>query len=135
MTVKEAIERSALELNNVENPIREARMLICLATGLSLEEVIVKEDRCMSSEQAEAFNKVLARRVAGEPFAYIAGEKEFMGLTFSVNKDVLIPRPDTELLVNMAAGRETTVLDLCTGSGCVAVSLARLMPWAEVTAA
>jgi len=87
----------------------------------------------------ELYNSLVNRRMSGEPAQYITGCAEFMGLDFVVTKDVLIPRPETEILVNEAlavcsipaSGR---ILDLCTGSGNIAVSLAKLMPQAEIVA-
>ncbi len=134
MTIKEAIRKCTEKLNNTDSPVREARLLVGLAVGMTLSEVIIHEDMQLTPATEEALMGFLARRQSGEPFAYISGKKEFMGLTFKVDKNTLIPRPDTEMLVNLAVGKEKTLLDLCTGSGCVAVSLAKLMPWAQVTA-
>ncbi len=90
---------------------------------------------------AEGFDQRIARRAAGEPIAYLLGEREFWSLTFTVSPDVLIPRPETEGLVRAAldhlratAATEPRVLDLGTGSGCVAVALAHERPDAHVTA-
>ena len=89
----------------------------------------------------EGFDQRIARRAAGEPIAYLLGEREFWSLTFTVSPDVLIPRPETEHLVRVAldhlrtsATPEPNVLDLGTGSGCVAVALAHERPDARVTA-
>jgi release factor glutamine methyltransferase len=93
-------------------------------------------------EQAAACEALFARRRRGEPVAYIVGEREFHGLAFAVSPAVLIPRPETELLVEIALAElaarppdaRLRVLDLGTGSGAVAVALARAAPWIEVSA-
>ena len=80
-----------------------------------------------------AYSQGFARRLGGEPMAYVLGEREFYSLAFEVTPSVLIPRPETELLVELALDRlpedtNTAMLDLGTGSGCVAVTLAKLRP-------
>jgi len=84
------------------------------------------------------FDALIARRATREPLAYITGTKEFWGLDFIVSRAVLIPRPETELLVETAAalgsGNGTRIADVCTGSGCVAVALARAFPRARLVA-
>src|SRR5690606_19498029 len=88
-------------------------------------------------QEAQRVEDLLARRLAGEPVAYLTGEREFYGLPFTVTPDVLIPRPETELLVELAieklppGGR---AVDLGTGSGAIAVALAHERPDAKVTA-
>ena len=90
--------------------------------------------------QAARFEALIARRAAGEPVAYLLGEREFYSLVFEVTPDVLIPRPETELLVEAAlemlgsGAKRPRVLDLGTGSGCIAIALARARPDARVTA-
>ncbi len=134
MTIKDAVEKYSVKLNNTDCPIREARLLVGLVTGFDMAGVIANPELSINPLSISKLEEFVKRRALGEPFAYISGEKEFLGRPFFVNKHVLIPRPDTEILVNFAVGKETSVLDLCTGSGCIAVSLARLMPWASVTA-
>jgi len=134
MTIKEAVAKISEQLNNTDCPIREARLLVSLVTGFDMAGVIANSQLAINPLSLPKLEEFAKRRASGEPFAYIAGEKEFHGKPFYVDKNVLIPRADTEILVNFALGNETTVLDLCTGSGCIAVTLAGLMPWAEVTA-
>ena len=134
MTVKDAVSLYSRLLINTDNAVREARLLTSFVTGKSMAEIIAKDDTVLTKKQEESLENAVLRRSAGEPFAYITGFKEFMGYNFKVDRNVLIPRPDTECLVNVALGNEKRVLDLCTGSGCVAVSLAKLMPEANVTA-
>ena len=105
---------------------REARLLLAFSLGISKEELITK-NTCTLREY-DKFITVLNKRLIGMPYAYIVGHKEFMKLDFEVNKNVLIPREDTEILVQevLKIGRKK-VLDMCTGSGCIAVSVAKYL--------
>lgn len=105
----------------------ETRMLLMHALGLTRVQLITQSEHKLRAEEALRFTALLQRRVAGEPIAYIVGQREFFGLPFLVTTDVLIPRPDTELLVELALQRaplNSRVLDLGTGSGAIAVALA-----------
>ncbi|MBQ9279475.1 MAG: peptide chain release factor N(5)-glutamine methyltransferase [Clostridia bacterium] len=123
--------RDFLNENGVDS--REARLL--LANTLQVEPAeLIKITECTDGD-FDRYVIDLRRRAAGEPFAYIAGRKEFMKLPFMVNKNVLIPREDTEILVLEAIKQgKTRILDLCTGSGCIAISLAKYLSNAEVDA-
>lgn len=139
MNIREAVDFFSEKLKNTDSPVREAKLIVGSVCKISMADIITKGDTKLSPPQIAAVSEAVSRRAAGEPFAYIVGEKEFMGMTFKVNKNVLIPRPDTEILVNTALenafeSRCDKILDLCTGSGCVAVSLAKFVPWAKVTA-
>jgi release factor glutamine methyltransferase len=115
----------------------ETRMLMMHALGLSRVQLITRSETILSSEQAQQLHALIARRVQGEPMAYILGQREFFGLDFYVTPDVLIPRPDTELLVDLAlqyAPKASRLLDLGTGSGAIAISVAQQRPDLEVTA-
>jgi len=123
-------------------PRREARLeaQILIARGLGVERAwLIAHDRdTLTQDQAGAVEALLARRAGGEPVAYILGEREFYGRVFRVTPDVLIPRPETELLVEAALDRlppdrPARVLDLGAGSGCIAISLALERPLAAVT--
>lgn len=106
--------------------------------GVSHAELAAHPDRPLTAEESARFDVLVARRAQGEPVAYLLGEAEFYSLEFRVTPDVLIPRPETELLVDIAlekmACRICRILDLGTGSGCVAVALAKHLPQAQVTA-
>ncbi len=96
-------------------------------------------DRPLSDSERSSIRDLLRRRAAGEPLQYLLGETEFMSLMFRVNSSVLIPRPETEILVEDAvetlkAAGPVRILDIGTGSGCIAVSLARNLPEAAVDA-
>ncbi|NRR32217.1 peptide chain release factor N(5)-glutamine methyltransferase [Oxalobacteraceae bacterium] len=115
----------------------DKRILICHALGLSRVSLITQSHRLLTEEEAQRLSALLARRLAGEPIAYIVGQREFFGLPFEVAPGVLIPRPDTELLVELALERLPpggSVLDMGTGSGAIAVALAHSRPDASVSA-
>jgi len=104
-------------------------------------ELYTEFEKPLKQFELDAFKKLLKRRVNHEPVQYIIGETEFMGFPFKVDKSVLIPRPETEILVERAADwlrsraeNARTVLDVGIGSGCIGVSLARLVPNSQVTA-
>lgn len=115
----------------------ETRMLLMHVLGLSRVQLITQSGQTLSTEQAQQLNALIARRVRGEPMAYILGQREFYGLDFFVTPEVLIPRPDTELLVELAlryAPQGGRLLDLGTGSGAIAVSIAQQRPDLQVVA-
>ncbi|PWK32356.1 peptide chain release factor N(5)-glutamine methyltransferase [Cupriavidus plantarum] len=120
-------------------PTLEARMLLTHVTGLSRTQLITRDSDPLTAAQHEALASLLARRLAGEPMAYLLGEREFFGRTFHVTPDVLIPRADTEIaveavLTRLDALQTPRVLDLGTGSGALAVTIACERPDAEVWA-
>ena len=100
--------------------------------------VILDADRPLEGAELAPLRDLVKRRRVYEPIAYLRGEREFYGLKFRVDKRVLVPRPDTETLVDVALARSAHVsmsmrqLDLCTGSGCVAIAMARQRPTAQV---
>ncbi len=115
----------------------EARMLIGHVTQLSRVQLITQAERALNAAEAQQLATLFARRIAGEPIAYLLGEREFYGLSFQVSPAVLIPRPDTELLVELALLRlpqQGRVLDMGTGSGAIAIAIAHARPDAIVTA-
>jgi release factor glutamine methyltransferase len=124
----------------IDTPRLDAELLLGRAIGLDRIGLIVHATRELAPDELSQFRELVKRRRAGEPIAYILGEREFYGHAFKVDRRVLIPRPDTETLVE-AALRSTRqrdmygrALDLCTGSGCVAIAFAKARPTWQVTA-
>ncbi|WP_175624220.1 MULTISPECIES: peptide chain release factor N(5)-glutamine methyltransferase [Oxalobacteraceae] len=115
----------------------EARILLAHVTQLSRVQLITQSERALTADEAQQLSQLFARRLAGEPIAYLTGEREFFGLSFDVSPAVLIPRPDTELLVELAIEHlpsQGRALDMGTGSGAIAIALAHARPDASVTA-
>jgi release factor glutamine methyltransferase len=114
---------------------REARLLLAHAMHCSEAQILAFPDREVPRPAAAAFAEFGRRRRAGEPVAYIVGEKEFYGLAFEVTPAVLIPRAETELLVELALAHEfLSLADLGTGSGAVAVAIKKHRPQARIVA-
>ncbi len=126
--------RRALLGEGVEAASLEARELLCRAAGKSREALLRDMALYATSEIAARMQALLARRLAGEPLAYLLGEWEFYGRSFAVNAHVLIPRPDTECLAEWSIhhlqrlGPGAALLDLCAGSGCVGITAALEVP-------
>lgn len=121
----------------VENARREAEWLLCTATGLNRVGLYLNFDKPLSDDELTAARTLVSRRGRREPLQHILGNQEFDGLSFDVTPAVLIPRHDTETLVEQAFSHvpgARSILDIGTGSGCIAVSLARRLPEAAVTA-
>jgi release factor glutamine methyltransferase len=126
-----------LENHSVEHARLNAEQLLCRTLGLSRIQLYLQFARPLSSGERRSFRTFLKRRAAREPLQYILGDTEFMSLTFSVSPAVLIPRPETEILVERALEeiremQHPRILDLGTGSGNIAVSLAHYLPGALV---
>lgn len=114
-------------------------MLLQQVLGVSRAHLLAHPEQALDEARAASYAALLQRRLAGEPLAYILGEREFFGLKFRVTPATLIPRPETELLVELALLRASSheplrILDLGTGCGAIALSIARARPGAEVTA-
>jgi release factor glutamine methyltransferase len=143
MTAAEAITEAVRRLSHARIPSdearREARILVREATGLTNEALYARPEQPLSEDALARWESVVSRREKREPLAYILGYREFYGLTFHVTPAVLIPRPETELLVETALehlrGMENpVVVDVGTGSGCIAVAIAVHRPDATVYA-
>jgi release factor glutamine methyltransferase len=130
LTIAEALREAAtaLRVAGLAEPRREAGTLLAHTLGRDRAFLITHADDALTGAQLAGFRAYVERRAAGEPFQYIAGRQEFYGLEFEVGPDVLIPRPETELLVEKALEllKETHAPLLCdvgVGSGCIAVTL------------
>lgn len=133
MTVAETVRLAKLRLEPVagEESLQQAKLLVAAVIGAKADALMVHTWMDVTEEQLVLLGDLLERRLKGEPLQYILGEWEFMGLPFYVDERALIPRQDTELLCEKAleiirAKHCKSVLDLCTGSGCLAVSIAKL---------
>src|SRR5262249_39431210 len=123
----------------LDTPRLDAELLLGHALSCTRVQLVIDGGRLLEPAELGRFRDLVRRRRAREPVAYLVGVREFYGRTFRVDKRVLVPRPDTETLVEEALERTRHVsmsmraLDLCTGSGCVAVTLARERPTSAVT--
>lgn len=130
---------AALAAARAKLPAAEARLLLGHVLQRPAAWLIAHDDEVIDEDAMLGFASLVARRAGGEPVAYLVGYREFFGRDFAVSPAVLIPRPETELLVDIAleklgAGNTAGILDLGTGSGGIAVTLALEMPHAQVTA-
>ena len=122
----------------IESPRLDAEVLLAHALASTRMQLILDSKRPLAPAELGRFRDLVKRRRLREPVAYLRGEREFYGRVFKVDARVLIPRPDTETLVEVALARTAhrslsmRALDLCTGSGCVAISLARERPTSSV---
>lgn len=141
-TINELLQSGICILKNagIENEILDARALLCHILQKDNIYLSVHKDEVIDIELQKKYIDCIKRRSQNEPFAYITNSKEFMSLDFYVDKNVLIPRPDTEILVENVINlwsdknKEYKILDLCTGSGAIAVSLAHYIPNCVITA-
>ena len=118
-----------LTSHNITEAQIDAEVLLCGVLKIKRNNLVTLRKEKISQEQYQQYQDYLKRRINGEPVDYILGMSEFMGLKFKVNPNVLIPRPETELIVEQAnkfikENNSKTILDLCTGSGAIAVSVA-----------
>jgi release factor glutamine methyltransferase len=138
LTLKKAIAAAAGRLDGAD-ATRDAQLLLLHAIGIARTALFTDPDRLLTEEELAVYDAAIARRAAGEPVQYITGQQEFYGLMLKVSPAVLIPRPETELLVEavlerLPADRETKIADVGTGSGAIAIVLAYRLPKARVTA-
>jgi len=134
MIIKQTLKLAAAKLSahGLKLPRLEAEILLSAILKKPREFLLAHGERKLTASQISNFKLKISRRLGGEPVAYLTGHKEFYGLDFYVNKNVLIPRPETELLVQEAAklitrnSKLVTLVDVGTGSGCIAITLAKL---------
>jgi len=145
MTIREAYAQGSADLKFAEIPVPalDASILLAHVLKTNRTSLVAKGMDTISAKDCAQYCKLIERRALGECVAYIIGKKEFRGLEFKVNKSVLVPRPDTETLVEAAfkilteeftQRHEGSILDLCTGSGAVAIALKNERPELEVHA-
>lgn len=138
MTMEQILHFGAdtLQKAGVLEPRLDAWYLLSYCMGITKTQYYMHSHEEVNKQYSDRYSKLLERRVKREPLQYIIGEQEFMGLVFTVDENVLIPRQDTELLVELVIkhAQGKSILDMCTGSGCIAVSLACLSEAEKVDA-
>lgn len=132
MTIKEALSNSinTLKQSNIESPIQIAKIVLSNVLNQSKEYILINEKEILDSKMYETFMKKIEQISLGIPMQYVTNKQEFMGMEFYIDENVLVPRPDTEILVEEAISiiknnSQKLVLDMCTGSGAIAVSIAK----------
>lgn len=136
-TIADAVAgaRVTLAAAGIETAALDARLLVAHALGLAVAQTIGRRERALSSDQAHTIAALVARRAAREPLAYITGHREFWSLDFRVTPATLIPRPDSETLIEaslrLLANPAPLILDLGTGSGCLLLALLHALPQAR----
>jgi len=143
MTLGEAVKMGSAALASLREGRRDAELLLVRCFGCERSFLLAHPEATISSDSMEQYRRWLVRRAAHEPIQYILGEQEFFGLSLRVTPDVLIPRPETEHLVEAALERlrndqpssqPLRIVDVGTGSGAIAIALAHALPHAELTA-
>ena len=122
------IGTNILRSHNIVNPYLDSEILLCESINKDKKHVIINSKETLSNKHLDCFNNLIERRKKGEPIAYLINKKEFWKNEFYINKDVLIPRPDTELIVDQvlkifSKNSQLQVLDIGTGSGCILLSI------------
>ncbi len=141
MKISQVLNKAVLQLKEYNKPSPRLDAEVILANLLKVERLyfILNRDEEIEDGVVHEYKNLIQRRCKGEPVAYIVGHQEFMGLDFTVNKDVLIPRADTEILVEyviefIKQGRDSiNILDIGTGSGAIGLSIASQFPQCQVT--
>ena len=140
MKLREVLAQAVARLTNSDSPKLDAQLLLMKACSLSRVQLITKENEPLSEEQYQLFESLLNQRLAGHPIAHLLGERDFWDLKLKVTPDTLIPRPDTEVLVEQALEiinkqeGKAKVLDLGAGSGAIILSLKHSAPNIEAVA-
>lgn len=156
MNIQEKLNQSVQELkqNNIDEPSLKAKIIIAHTLKIKKEQLLIQDKRKLMQDELQQIDENITKLIQGKPIQYITNLQEFMGLKFYVNEDVLIPQPDTEILVeeaieiikknksnnvgvvpncdpckttNQSTSNNIKILDLCTGSGAIAISIAKSM--------
>ena len=134
MTIREALNKGTFMLknNNIETPKLKARLLLQFTLNKTREYLIIYDNESISQDKEVLYFKYIDKLIQGMPLQYITNTQEFMKMPFFVNNNVLIPQPDTEILVEETIKiakkiKKPVILDLCTGSGAIAVSLKKYL--------
>jgi release factor glutamine methyltransferase len=138
-TIAETLQDAARRLREagVPNDLLDAQTLLCFTLGRDRTWLIINYREAMAESDSEVYTQLITRRATGEPLQYITGRQEFFGLDFAVSPAVLIPRPESELIVEEVVRLgwpAPLIVDVGTGSGCLAVAIAREIPTARVIA-
>lgn len=141
MTIREAINKLTIKLKseNIDSPKLKARLLMQFILNKPRQYLIVHDEEKITKEQENKLKEAMQKLISGTPLQHITNRQEFMKMDFYVNENVLIPRPDTEILVEEVIDiakkiNAKKILDLCTGSGAIAVSLAKYIEGSKITA-
>lgn len=141
MLIKEAIRKGMISLktNNIQEPNLKSRLLMQYILNKSRQYMLIHDNEELTNKQEKAYLENIEKMIKGVPLQHITHSQEFMKMNFYVNENVLIPRPDTEILVeeviNIAKKTNAKkILDLCTGSGAIAISLAKYIENSQITA-
>lgn len=128
MVIRELLTETVKALNGIDNYMFEAHLIVRTVLGMSPMDLVLSHQKEVEEDKLEVISDYVKRRISGEPLQYILGTQEFMGIEFEVAKEVLIPRADTETLVEAVlrhlAKNGASVLDIGSGSGCVGLSVA-----------
>jgi len=141
MQIKEVLKQAITKLkkNEIEEATSKAKRLLAFTLNVEKKYLITHDNSEITEEQEQKYHKYIEQIIQGKPIQYIIGKQEFMGIEFMVNENVLIPQPDTEILVEktieiLKTYSESKVLDLCTGSGAIAISIKKHITKANVFA-
>lgn len=141
MQIQEILSSTIKQLNsnNVEEPNNKAKRLLAFVLNVPKEFLIINDNKELNKKQEVKYKKCIERLIKGEPIQYIIGKQEFMSIDLIVTNDVLIPQPDTEILVEETIKvakqyDKPKILDLCTGSGAIAIAIKKYIPEAEIVA-
>ncbi|UCE20902.1 MAG: peptide chain release factor N(5)-glutamine methyltransferase, partial [Candidatus Aminicenantes bacterium] len=137
-TIQELFQKGRSLLKDFPNPHLDAKLLLLKCLSLSEEQLLTSLDQRVSKAQEKYFNRLISKRLVGIPLSYITESKEFWSISLKVSPGVLIPRPETELIVekvlDYSPGGEEIIVDIGTGCGNIAISLAKEFPSARILA-